>query len=224
MYPSGCREVYSDVLSDVVEANRDAYDPEELGASLETFDNCRKALQRQRAHVRPPVPESLAEISLTGNWAKTRDGRDSLLIDHGSTDRIRGFSTDENMQLLCGSAAIYMDGTFRVVPSLFAQLYTLHAFYKGQMMPLVYFLLPDKSRATYSRMFLLLCDHATSSGLTFRPPMFQLDYEIAAIGAIREAFPAPLIKGCNFHYTQALWRKVQQVGLGSSYKDKAVKR
>lgn len=220
-----CKEVYREVLSDVIDELRDNHDREEIGTLVENFDSCRSALQRQRARVRPPIPNTLAEIHLDGEWAKTKDGRDLLLFDNGSANRIIGFSTAENMEILCEASAIYMDGTFRVVPSLFLQLYTLHAFYRGQMMPLAYFLLADKSQATYARMFALLCSYATSRGLTpFQPPKFQLDYEIAAIAAIREAFPAALIKGCNFHFTQALWRKVQRVGLASSYKDQAVRR
>jgi len=42
------------------------------------------------------------------------------------------------------------DGTFKVVPSMFFQLYTIHfAFGNGVRPAAIYFLLSDKSAATY---------------------------------------------------------------------------
>ncbi|XP_028968851.1 uncharacterized protein LOC108865027 [Galendromus occidentalis] len=89
--------------------------------------------------------------------------------------------------LLCESGTVFMDGTFKVVPQLFTQLYTLHCFYKGQMFPM-------------------------------------LDFEVAALRAIQHEFPLSGIKGCNFHYNQCLWRKVQASGLVPYYSDPLVKR
>lgn len=59
---------------------------------------------------------------------RTTDGRHFLLFDDGTTDRILGFSTDELIMALCRAPIVYMDGTFRIVPTMFAQLYTIHAF------------------------------------------------------------------------------------------------
>ena len=144
---------------------------------------------------------------------------DFLLIDDRSPDRILGFSTTEGVEILCRASTIDMDGTFKVVPAIFSQLYTLHTFYKGKMMPLAYFLLPDKSTATYRRMFRLLEDYAATRNLpVFRPAKLQLDFETAALKAIAEVFPTAEVKGCMFHFTQAVWKKVQRLGLQTYYK------
>jgi hypothetical protein len=45
-----------------------------------------------------------------------------------------------------------MDGTFFVTPIVFAQLYSMHVFIGGTMFTCAYFLLPDKTQATYVRM------------------------------------------------------------------------
>ncbi|XP_065312676.1 uncharacterized protein LOC135922179 isoform X1 [Gordionus sp. m RMFG-2023] len=47
--------------------------------------------------------------------------------------------------------------------------------------------------------------------------MAQTDYEIATISALKDVFPTMSIKGCYFHYSQALWRKCQTLGLSGSY-------
>ena len=116
-----------------------------------------------------------------------------------------------------------MDGTFGVVPCMFSQLYTLHALYRGQMVPLVFFLLPDKLKPTYARMFTLLRNYAASLGLLFNTTKFQLDFEISTLQAVRELFPLAEIKGCNFHFDQCLFRKVQEEGLTVAYRDVDVK-
>ena len=49
-----------------------------------------------------------------------------------------------------------MDGTFKATPELFAQLYTIHAVCRDFSFPVVYCLLPNKTRATYHRVFAIL--------------------------------------------------------------------
>ena len=44
------------------------------------------------------------------------------------------------------------DGTFNIVPSLFYQLFTIHAQVQGNLVPCVYALLPDKKEDTYKDM------------------------------------------------------------------------
>ncbi|XP_061188126.1 uncharacterized protein LOC133196226 [Saccostrea echinata] len=46
---------------------------------------------------------------------------------------------------------------------------------------------------------------------------FVVDFEKGAWKAIREEFPNTLIKGCAFHFGQAVWRKVQELGLRTTY-------
>ena len=43
------------------------------------------------------------------------------------------------------------------------------------------------------------------------------DFELGLIQAIELNFPTAQLKGCYYHFTQALWRKVQSVGLQSDY-------
>ena len=46
---------------------------------------------------------------------------------------------------------------------------------------------------------------------------FVLDFEAAAWTALEEVFPGVSMKGCVFHWTQAVWRKVQDLGLRTTF-------
>ncbi|KAK3741180.1 hypothetical protein QZH41_012629, partial [Actinostola sp. cb2023] len=44
-----------------------------------------------------------------------------------------------------------------------------------------------------------------------------LDFEKAMWAAVRSVLPGVTLMGCAFHWTQALWRKVQELGLAMAY-------
>jgi len=46
-----------------------------------------------------------------------------------------------------------------------------------------------------------------------------VDYELAAIQALSVAFQDAVLKGCTFHFQQAVLRRVQQEGLKTQYDD-----
>lgn len=48
----------------------------------------------------------------------------------------------------------------------------------------------------------------------------MLDFESAIWRAIAVTFPGVLCRGCIFHWKQAVWRKVQEVGLQRAYTKK----
>ena len=81
----------------------------------------------------------------------------------------------------------------------------------GHLLPSLFVLLPNKTEATYRRMWdqiRLLCPLA-------QPREMLLDFEKAAINSFEEMWPDTLVK-C-FHLTQNVWRKVQGAGLQAAY-------
>ena len=61
-----------------------------------------------------------------------------------------------------------------------------------------------------------------------QPPAVQAvvsDFEAALWLAVRDVFPGVAQRGCEFHFSQAVWRNVQSVGLQSAYaKDDVINR
>lgn len=45
----------------------------------------------------------------------------------------------------------------------------------------------------------------------------MLDFEAATWSALKEVYPTVKLMGCVYHWKQAVWRKVQEVGLQKSY-------
>ncbi len=56
-------------------------------------------------------------------------------------------------------------------------------------------------------------------GRRLQPRFVLTDFENAAINAFKYAFPGIKCKGCHFHYCQALWRKMVELGMKKSYEE-----
>jgi hypothetical protein len=122
---------------------------------------------------------------------------------------------DRDLLAALGTAKVWLaDGTFKVVPTLFYQLYTVHFEFPGGLNPpAVYCLLPNKSQATYQRLVSILKNLLPNAA----PQLILIDFEAAAIAAFRTGYPTAVISGCYFHLTQSVMRKVQEVGLKQDY-------
>ncbi|KAK9686123.1 hypothetical protein QE152_g37434 [Popillia japonica] len=98
----------------------------------------------------PALPNHRQEIEFQEEFTKTFNGEDFLLYDSGPEEnRILIFSTRRNLQLL---SHWYADGTFKTVPLLFNQLYTIHGLKENASVPLVYALLPNRTKETYEHL------------------------------------------------------------------------
>ena len=105
------------------------------------------------------------------------------------------------------------DGTFKVSPALFTQMYTVHVILGEDVFPRIYAFLSSKNRQTYEKMWQMITDIRPN----ISPTSCTMDFEIAAHDAMRTAFPNINIYGCYFHFVQSIWRKVQDLGLRHHY-------
>ena len=108
--------------------------------------------------------------------------------------------------LLFDLEALYVDGTFQVRPSMLMQFFTISRFVSDQQFPLVYPLLPSKTRADYNRMFTYLKEELQNRDLQMSPQSVMADFELAVIQSLEMQLP------CYFHFSQCLWRKIQALG------------
>ena len=174
--------------------------------------------QRDRIRVQnvPPNPGTLQDLQLPDNYKNTIDGDIFLLYDSGpaaAENRMILFCTEVNLNLLDDSEHWYTDGTFKTVPRLFLQLYTIAVKVNGYYLPLVYALLPNKMQQTYERLLDILIQ--AKAGI--KPESVTMDFEKGAMNAVQVKFPGCEVHGCYFHQSQNIFRHVQTAGLQERY-------
>ena len=118
------------------------------------------------------------------------------------------FRTKENLKVLTSTKNIEMDGIFKIVPREFPQLYIIHGKYKNKFFPLTYALLPSKEQCQYERMWRLIKREADNVA-ELKIKSMLCDFETSAIKAVSSVFPDASVKGCYFHFTQSIWRKMK---------------
>lgn len=202
------RRVYNEHITQL------ALDDAAVAAPLSLVE---RSLQRYKVRNRPPLPQTRLDLILQPEHTVTTDGRRFLLIDDGQADRIVVYATDEQIQRLCHLRTWWMDGTFTSNPEIFAQLYTVNLKIDGEFAPQCWCLLPDKTAATYTRLFHLLKQAATAANQQLQPTCIHIDFEQAVMQAVPSEFQIDPI-GCLFHFSQSVLRHLQQcAGLQNSY-------
>ena len=180
----------------------------------------KKIVRRKRKAISaaPPDPLNLMELTVPNVFQvyELADGEneDFLLSDSGpGEERILIFGRKTWLQHLVTSDMWYCDGTFKVAPNLFSQVYVILCEKLHSVIPVIYALLPNKKRDTYSRLFSMLKVIAP----TLAPKSVVCDYEQAVILAMQESFPGVAIKGCFFHLSQNFQRKIASTGYATLY-------
>ena len=111
-----------------------------------------------------------------------------------------------------------MDSTFKVAPRPVYQIYTVYAFKFSQQFPLAYCLLPGKTKEIYVKCFTILKDSMDDLLLQPNIETVTSDFKLGVIQAMQQVCPSVTSKSCFFHYSQAIWRKVQTLGLQQEYR------
>lgn len=216
------------VMSNVIDADpcapiRSAYDSAVANVRypsnyIPTFQSVRYRLRRRRASAFPPVPTTIQDVAITGEWSRTWHDKNFLThIDNGWGVAI--FATDKSLRILASCSTIFVDGTFRSAPSPYYQLVTIHGLYREAVIPLCFCLSTGKSLAQYRHILHEIC--VKIRGVTrrrWRPDTAICDFELALILALETELRGIRVRGCYFHFSQSLWRKFASLGLVSEYR------
>ncbi|CAF3718789.1 unnamed protein product [Rotaria socialis] len=128
-------------------------------------------------------------------------------------DRILIFASDEQLNILQNAREFIVDGTFKVVPEIFYQLYIIHSVHRDHVIPVIYVLLHRKNADTYYRLINKILKFAPR----WSPRSIMLDFEQACIGVYQTMFPTVLLSGCYFHLRQSIHRKLQALRHKNQY-------
>ena len=121
------------------------------------------------------------------------------------------FATEQQMGHIIRAKSWYIDGTFKLCRHLFSQLLTVNIFVRtedyAKQVPLLFVLMSGQKKSHYRQVF-----HALLNSLSNETSIqhITIDFERALWKVLPEFLPNANIKGCVFHWTQAIWRKVSK--------------
>lgn len=211
-------KIFQEEMSEI---NMRGYD---IVSETPSYENVKTSLCRQRRAVLGTTqnPADSKDILFKSEALLLSNSESFLCLDflNDMGKRILVFAGAHAKEFLSSGEIFFLDGTFQSCPKQFSQLYTIHVENgstetETHVYPAIFALLPDKRETTYRALFQNLKKWCS----VWRPSTIKIDFETSAINACRVEFPDASISGCNFHFHQCLWRKIQELGLVVEYKD-----
>lgn len=132
-------------------------------------------------------------------------------------EKIIVLGTINGLKILGECKCWIMDGTFFVVPTIMAQLFSIHGMVETEIVPLIFCLMSKKSKAAYLELVYELHDLAVLNKINLNPERIITDFERTISIAAKEYFKNTDYKGCLFHFGQIIWRQVQKNHLVKKY-------
>ncbi|CAF2053855.1 unnamed protein product [Rotaria magnacalcarata] len=129
------------------------------------------------------------------------------------------FASIDDIKYLAYQKFWYADGTFYTSPSIFYQIYSIHAFDEGLSTPCVYALLADKSEETYYDLFSTLIKNIIEISNMIKLEYITIDFEAAVKNVFYKHYPHIQVKGCLFHYGKALFRNFVKLNLKTPFQE-----
>ncbi|CAM4928514.1 unnamed protein product [Rotaria socialis] len=150
--------------------------PLDAAGQLPQGDTLLRTIRRQR-----PASSTNNDNQLPDNLKQTDRGENFVLHED---EKLIIFTTATNLSVLKTCKHWFVDGTFKVCPEDFYQMFTLHGLYKSQVIPLVYGLLVGNKTTDYDHFFRRIMDEDD-----FDPETILSDFEAATIKSINSLFP-----------------------------------
>ncbi len=195
--------------------------PRGIAPCLPSRDALRQIVKRVRREDLPPEPDNLNNFVVPAQFTTTINGDNFYKDFQMGEERILLFVTDANIINLRNASVWIMDGTFKTVPTIFKQLYTIHAPINNRndskIVPLLYALMSSKSEELYRRLFKELNELANQLNFILQPDFVLTDFGKGAMNAVAHEFPGTQNKCCHFHLAQSTYRRVQAAGLSDDY-------
>ena len=107
------------------------------------------------------------------------------------------------------------------------QLWTIHGFlkvwnapkkrYELKQVPLLYVLMSRRTAGDYKAVLKFIKDKIFKKKFALQEVVG--DFEKAVWRAVQDVFPGVAIKGCGFHWSQCLLRKIKNIGMTKLYRE-----
>ena len=181
------------------------------------------SMNKRRRRMSPTLPQTPFEASQIVACDNERFGKHfrAMVNSSNQSDTHPEMSlifVSDTMKSLMGEGRIeflQLDATFAVVPHLFYQHLTIMGEVNGHLIPLVHILMTKKEQCLYEATFYEIQRLFPS----LAPSHFMMDFERALQNSVRKVFLNVRISGCRFHQNQAIYRKVNTLGLAGLCKE-----
>ncbi|CAM4979800.1 unnamed protein product [Rotaria socialis] len=169
-------------------------------------------LHKLRRKALPPLPRDQKFI-MPSIYQETYCKERFLIYDKRKSaygGRLIMHASEEQLNVLFNSETIFADGTFKVSPKLFDQLYVLLGIQHGEAVPVCFILTSNRRHETYEAIFRCFKRIGSEKGIELKPKTIICDFEKAFL-------PETNVTGCWFHFCQSCYRNIQELGLMKIY-------
>ncbi|XP_019628056.1 PREDICTED: mucin-17-like [Branchiostoma belcheri] len=187
---------------------------------LPTHEALLRRVNRAKANLRPAEP---TDFNFELDMDNVPEGYVLKDIEVQGNRRLRRhllLATQLQLSILASARTWYIDGTFKIVRAPFTQVLSLHAFLQNggniKQVPLAFAVMSGRKKGDYRAVFSELID-ALPGVINLQECV--LDFESALWQVLPQLFPHVRLRGCSFHWAQAVWRHAQQLGLQVPYKE-----
>ncbi|CAL2028872.1 unnamed protein product [Caenorhabditis brenneri] len=195
----------SDKPRNLIHKLRQDFNPEAIGR-LGDYYSMRKVISNVRRRENTDKINVNSGKGITGQYAKTNDGSDFLIIEKEVNSKpFALFASESGLKMLRSSNFIFADGSFDASPDGYTQIFTIHGYISESVVrPLVFALLGSKEQVMYAEVLAELKKLPIMA--SWNPSVIVCDFEKAIRNAFTDHFPGISIQGCLFHLIKA-WRK-----------------
>lgn len=134
--------------------------------------------------------------------------------------RIIIYCSRKTMEFLRRPSLWILDGTFKIVPTQFLQLYAIHGNIvtnRQTTVPLLFALGTKKDKNTYNKLFQFIIKYSNENNIMLNVQNCIMDFELAAIQCMKLKFHKINVNGCHFHLAQNIYRQIQTNGQTAMY-------
>lgn len=182
-----------------------------------TFNLVKSTINKNKSSKFPREPFDLVDLKINGDYIVDRHGEHFLQYIDTETDKMVVYFLDSKIKILAEADIVVVDGTFKSAPKLFKQVFTIHFVIQNHCVPVLFALLSDKTTRSYTKVLNVLKSRCDYLGIEFKPKVVFSDFELAIVNSFRNVYNIR-IRGCWFHFVQAIYKKINFYGLSIAYK------
>ncbi|CAF0949225.1 unnamed protein product [Brachionus calyciflorus] len=209
---------FSDQYKQYLQSLQAKYDNREIAEfwpSEERAKNTCYCIRYNKKQV-DPISSSYLVVNEIQKTINVNNERQSFLRydnNNQNGNRILIFFSDVGAEILEKTEEYHIDGTFKYAPKIFYQLLTIHCVVKNIVLACAFIFLEKKQADSYIEALEQIRNLTFNKNLK----LILTDFEYSLMVSINTVFKEVQIKGCWFHFCQAVKRRLFSFGYKTEY-------